>query len=305
MPLGDPGQELRLDVLPHQPVIAAEQDRRPPERAALPQGQRRQVQPGRPSLGPLVQRRHVVLAQRHLRPAQQRGRLLAGQRQVTGADLEEPALGAQPRDPQRRLVPARQHQPRAAGHVIGQHRHRAPAFGVVQQVHVIEHQRHRRGHRPERRPQPRHDRTGHRAHRRGQRLEHRTADRLYLVQRRRHVAEQHLGVVVSLIDRHPGEGVAIALGPLRQQRRLAVSRWRGNRHNRRTVITRQPFDQRRPANRPGPGHRTTELRHDKVKRWPARAPRTVGPLKHLAVVHAPTVPFGRYAIVLWKVLITC
>ena len=48
------------------------------------------------------------------------------------ADLQKLALGAQPRDPQRRLGPPGEHQPRPGRHVIGQHRQRGPAFGVVQ-----------------------------------------------------------------------------------------------------------------------------------------------------------------------------
>jgi hypothetical protein len=45
--------------------------------------------------------------------------------------------------PQRRLGSPRQHQPRAARHMIGQHRHRRPALGVVRRVHIIEDQRDR------------------------------------------------------------------------------------------------------------------------------------------------------------------
>jgi len=75
---GDPRQQLRFDILAHELVIAAERGRRAWQRAALLQGQRRQVQPGRPSLGALVQAGQVVLADLHLRVAQQDGRFLAG-----------------------------------------------------------------------------------------------------------------------------------------------------------------------------------------------------------------------------------
>jgi hypothetical protein len=63
--------------------------------------------------------------------------------------LQELALGAQPRGPERRLAPAGEYQPGAARHVIGQHRQRGPAFGVAQDVHVVKDQHHRRGHRRE------------------------------------------------------------------------------------------------------------------------------------------------------------
>ena len=93
-------------------------------RAAFPQAQRGQVQPDRPALGPPVQLRHILLTQHHLGGAQQRRRLRHGKRQVTGADLSQPTLGAQPRDPHRRLGPPGQHQPRPGRHVVGQHRQR-------------------------------------------------------------------------------------------------------------------------------------------------------------------------------------
>ena len=72
LPAGDPRQELRLHVLAHQPVVPAEGDRRARQRAALPQIQGRQVQPGRPSLGPLMQLGHLVLAERDASLTQQR-----------------------------------------------------------------------------------------------------------------------------------------------------------------------------------------------------------------------------------------
>jgi hypothetical protein len=52
-----------------------------------------------------VQLRHVILTERYLSGTQQRSRFLAGERQVTRADLQNFALGSQPRDAQRRLGP--------------------------------------------------------------------------------------------------------------------------------------------------------------------------------------------------------
>ena len=274
-------------ILADQPLVAAERDRRRSRRASFPQVQRRQVQSGGPALGSLMKRRQVVFAEPHAGRSQQRGRLLAGQRQVTRADLGDPAFRAQPRDPQRRLVPARQHQPRSAGDMVGQHRQRVPAFGLVQQVHVIQHQHQRRGHRPERRPQPWHHGTGHRTHRRGQRLEHPIADRLHPVQCFGHVAEQDLRVVVVLVERHPGEGLATAFGPLRQQGGLPVARRCDQRHDRAEVISRQLADQRRPGDRSGAGQRTAKLRRDRFEPWPGRMARPGGPLAYVGVLHAP------------------
>ena len=148
---------------------------------------------GHPSVRPM-QLRHVVR-----RPASRRPRAAA---RPPPARLSDRSAG-----PISRIRPsARSRAIRSGGsvrpastsrdpvrHVIGQHRQRGPALPVVQQVHVIQHQHHRRGHRRERRPQPRHHRAGHRTHRRGQRLEHPPADRLHRIQRRCDVAEQTFG----------------------------------------------------------------------------------------------------------------
>jgi len=133
---GDPGQELRFHVLGHEQIATAERPARD-RQAAGPDGQRRQVQPRRPPLGPPVQLGHQVLGQGQVRVAQQRGGFRGRQRQLGRADLDDPALGPQPRDPQRRRLPPGQHQPRPGRHVIGQHRQRGQALGVPQQVHVI------------------------------------------------------------------------------------------------------------------------------------------------------------------------
>jgi hypothetical protein len=58
-----------------------------------------------------VQLSNIVVAGLHPGRAQQRCCFGHRERQVTGADLQELSLGAQPRGPQRRLGPACQHQP--------------------------------------------------------------------------------------------------------------------------------------------------------------------------------------------------
>ena len=68
---GDPLQELRLHVLADQPVVTAEGDRRARERAALPEVEGREVQPGRPSLGPPVELSHIRSAQHDARVTHQ------------------------------------------------------------------------------------------------------------------------------------------------------------------------------------------------------------------------------------------
>jgi len=190
-----------------------------------------------------VQVRHVLLGQRHLRCAQQHGRLLAGQRQVGRTDLDDPAFRAQPRDPHRRGSPPGEHQAATGRHMIGQHRQRGPALDVAQQVHVIQHQHHRHGHRREGQAQPRHHRPGHRTRRGGQRVEHPLTNRLDRIQRLGYITEQHLRVVVLLIDLHPGERLPVVLGPLRQQCRLPVTRRCDHRHDRPGAPLHQLVDQ--------------------------------------------------------------
>ena len=262
LPRGEPRQELRLHVPADQLVLAGKGDHRVPDRTPFPQRQRRQVQPCWPSLGPPVQLSHVILAERDPRLAQQRRRLGKSQRQVAGADLHDPALGAQPRNRQRRRVPSGQHQLRAVRHMAGQHRHRGPAFGVVQHVHVVKDQRHRQGHRRQRRSQPRHHRAGHRAARGGQRVEYPLVDRLDRIERFGDVGEQDLRVVVPFVQRHPGEGLAVALGPLRQQRRLPVPGRRHHRHDRKRRALPQPVNKGQPAHAARPYHRTAQLRRN-------------------------------------------
>jgi hypothetical protein len=95
---------------------------------------------------------------------------------------------------------------------------------------------------------------------------------------------------LSFVDRRPREGLAVALGPLRQQRGLAVTRRRDHRDNRMGITPRQPFDQQRTAHRPGPHQRTQKLGRDEAEDRPARAARSAGALTHVAVAHAPRAP---------------
>ena len=287
---GDPGQELGLHVLADQAVITAEGDRRRPQRAALPQVQRRQVQPGRPPLGPLMQHRHGVVTQHQAGVAQQRRRLRRVRARSAGpisrsrpsARSRATRSGGSARPASTSRDPAR--------HVIGQHRQRIPALPVLQQVHVVQDQHHRPVIEANAAPEPRHHRAGHRAGRGGQRVEHPLTDRLHRIQRLRHVAEQDLRVVVPLIDRHPGEG------PSRRARPTAPaassSRTRPARPPRRSGAdprraSRSTSDDR--ADRPGPHRAAAAASRRRGRTGPAvRIVRQAGPLTHVAVLHART-----------------
>ena len=242
-----------------------------------------------------MQLRQVILTQCDACVAQQRCRLVAGERQVARADLQNPAFGPQPRDPQRRLGPARQRQPRAVRHVIGQHRQRSPALPVVQHVHVIQDQHQRRRHRRERRAQPRDDRARHRADGGGKRVEDPAADGLHRIERFRDVGEQPLRIVVGFVDGHPRESLAVALSPLRQQRRLPVARRRDYRDDPLKASRRQPFHQGGTAHGPRPHQRTQKLRRQKIQRLPVRAERPAGSLTHVTICHPRRRPPERFS----------
>ena len=174
--------------------------------------------------------------------------------------------------------------------MIGQHRQRGPAFGITEHVHVIQDQHHRRRHRRKSRPQPGDDRARHRARGGSKRIEYPPADRLDRIERFRDVAEQDFRVVVCFVDRYPRERLTVTLGPLRQQRRLAVAGRRDHRNDRARAGPRQTFDQGRTAHRLGPDQRAMELGRDKVERRPARTLGPAVPLTHVALAHDPPVP---------------
>lgn len=287
---GDPGEELRLDVVRHEPVAAVKGRHGTLVGTALPQAQRREIQSGRPPLGPPVQLRQVIFTQRHAGVAQQRCCLIAAERQIASADLRDPPFGPQPRDLQGRLGPPGQHEPGPAGHMLAQRGHRGPAYGVVQHVHVVQDQDHRRCHRREGPSEPGKNRAGNRADRGGKCLEDPVIDRLYRVERFGNVAEQGLRVVVRRLDRDPREGLTAGLGPLGQQGGLAIAGRRDHRDNRRQVASLQPFDQRGAANRPGPLGRTAERRRAEPEPRHARQ----APLRNHAHVHPlrPPPPHG-------------
>ena len=124
----------------------------------------------------------------------------------------------------------------------------------MQRVHVVQEQHHGRGHRGERGSEPGDDQAGHRAHRGSKRIKHPSVDRLDRIERFRDIGEQDLRIVVPVIDRHPRKRLAVALGPLRQQRRLPVSRRCDHRNDRTRLAAPQPFDQRQTMDSSGPHH---------------------------------------------------
>ena len=66
--------------------------------------------------------------------------LVRGEAQVGGADLDQLAAGPQPRQRQRRVGPAADHQVHLRREVLQQERHAGLEVGPVDQVVVVEHQ---------------------------------------------------------------------------------------------------------------------------------------------------------------------
>ena len=100
-----------------------------------------QLQAGRPPFGAGRQRHHRRGGQDIAnRFPQQRGRLLGGEPQIAGAQLGELPAGPQPRQRQRRIGPAGQHQVHAQGQMLEQEHKRLVHLLGVDQVVVVENQ---------------------------------------------------------------------------------------------------------------------------------------------------------------------
>ena len=118
-------------------------------------------------------------------------------------------------------------------------------------------------------------------------IEYPLADRLHRIERLRDIGEQDLRIVVGFVDRHPGEGLAVALGPLGQHGRLPVAGRRDHRGDRTAATPLEPLDQRRTTHRPGPKQGTVKLRRQKVERRSVCTIRRPSSLAQLAVAQCP------------------
>ena len=125
------------------------------------QRQRREIQACGPTLGPLDQADNILRSQTERVPlVQQRTTLGGGEPQVTGAQLEEVALRAQPPEGQRGLGSGGKDQLDDRGLMIDHPAQHVPRHPRLQHVDVVQHQRHRRllgQHRQQPRQHPIHD----------------------------------------------------------------------------------------------------------------------------------------------------
>jgi hypothetical protein len=207
-------------------AVAAREGRHEPGHiGVLPKRQAGQLQPGHPPLGAGRQRRHSGLRQGGPgRLAQQRRRLLDGEAQLGGAQLGQLPAPPQPRQPQRRVSPAGQHQPQDRRPVLQQESERGVHRLGVDQLVVVQDQQHlaRTGLAgqlvDQGRHQPLEGRRGRRAEQRG---ELPGDPGTHLVQRGHHMAPEPRRVVVASVQRQPGDRPPALPGPVGQQSGLA------------------------------------------------------------------------------------
>ena len=140
---------LPLEHLPGQIVqdIPVAAGKRGHERGGIlvpAQGQRGQLQPGRPALGPGRQRRHRPIRQVRRSVPEQLRRFGGGEPQLGRAYLGELAACPQPRQRQRRIAAAGQHHAYPGRAVLGQERERLVHLLRADHVVIIRDPPHRR-----------------------------------------------------------------------------------------------------------------------------------------------------------------
>ena len=148
------------------------------------QRQRRQPQPRRPALGPLMQHRQRRLGQLHPGRREQLPRLGQGEPQIGRADLGQLTLQPQPVQPQPQVMPGGQHEPQLRRGAHHQQLQLPQRLGRAQLVHVIDHQPEPVRQRRQVLQQPLHDRPPVQVRRRRQ-LPHQPRPRSRLAQRAR------------------------------------------------------------------------------------------------------------------------
>ena len=107
---GQPREELLAHVVGHEAIVAREvvHNRAVPVLPA--HGQRRQMEPGRPALGPAYEREHLVRRQIDTGLVHQPGGLGPGHRELLCRELDRAALGTHAPDRQSGVAAAREHE---------------------------------------------------------------------------------------------------------------------------------------------------------------------------------------------------
>ena len=256
--LGLAVQHLLGQVIQHIAVAARKRlhkasDIRPPA-----QRQHRQLQPSHPPLRAGNKRRDSIGGQaRPGRLAEQGSSLLQGEAQVGGAHLGQLAAGTQPRQRQRQVGAAGNHQPQPGRQMLEQEHNRLMHRLGVDQVVVVQHQ-----HQLTRNGGKLVDQRGHhrleRARRRRakQRTEPLADPFPHAPQSGGDMAPKPRRVVISGVQRQPSHRPGTAPRPVSQQRRLAkTSR---SAHHRQPA--REPIGE--PVNQPRATHQAATRARD-------------------------------------------
>jgi hypothetical protein len=229
-------QQFQAKVVGQEQIVSGERQPAIALRSPCPHGQRGKVQPDRPPLRPPDELRRLRVAKLDPSALQQSASILVVHGQLVDPDLYDLALGAQRCHWERQLASGSQGKLRPSGKPDGKLGDRVQALPVAEYLHVVENQGHGLAHGGQRGRQPRHDGGRDGGARRGQSVEHPRVDELDTVKRGGDVGQQDRRIVVAVVDRNPAHPAPLALGPLGQQRGLAVAGgsddaddWRGMR----------------------------------------------------------------------------
>ena len=176
-----------------------------------------------------------------------------------GPDLDQISAGTEAAQRHSRVSARDQHQLRPRWNLVDEKRENRPALLGRYDVHVVQHQDERVT-VPELAGQHRQDDLIDPGPRSRQLLQQFTVNRARAPERRRDPGQQHHRVVVAVAGLHPVAGPRIRLTPLRDKRRLPVTRRRRDQHQPaalRDHLQRSETSSRHDAR---PDSRTSKLR---------------------------------------------
>ena len=250
-----PVEHLFGQVVQDVPVAAGERGHEAGRIVVPAQGQRGQRQPGRPALGPGRQRRHRRIRQGRRRVLEQFPGLRGSEPQLGRAYLGQLAAGPQPRQRQRRVAAAGQHQADPGRPVLDQERERLVHLPCADHVVVVEDEQDlvRSQFVDQRRDQPLERRRRGRPEQRTKAVVNPGAGP---VQRGHRVPPEPRRIIVGRVQRQPRGRDLAAPGPVSQQDRLAVPGRGADQDQPPSQALIEPCHQPRPRHqaRPRPGH---------------------------------------------------
>jgi len=223
-----------------------------------PQRQRRQHHPSSPPLRALAQSLGRLLRQLQSSARGNLTRLLRVQGEQPGPNLDQVPAGTQTTQRHTRIPARDQHQLRTGSNPIDEKRKNRPTPLSRYHVHVIQHQDERVTHL-ELGGQQRKEviDPGHRSRRR---LEEFALNRADALEGLCDPREQHHRVVVALIELQPAADPSIHIAPLRDKRRLPVTRRPRHQHQPAALRDRPQRIETSSRHHPGPDRRTPKLR---------------------------------------------